>query len=166
MKIKLPPLSVLAAVAVLAAPLAAIASDNPLTHRIGSGQLSGVALNAAAASRTVTIYLADLPSGRNSRGWGKLLFGVQYTYSAASAVTAQFTCSYDGTTYYRRTTRSCSSGTCTLYEQTDSNPVSASQDFEIEYDVRGCAAVKILLAGTGAGAGDLVTTQAVIVAGE
>lgn len=120
--------------------------------------LSGVALNASAGTRTATITIA--------KSWAKLRFGIQFTRSAATSVTSQFTCSYDGTTYYRRTTKACSSGTCTLYEQSDDNPQSTSVNFEIEYDVRGCQKVQILLGGASAGASDLVTTQAVAIVGE
>lgn len=157
----------LSAVIILLLPAAATAATPPTTsHRIGSGMLSGVALNATASTRTVTINLGDLPAGRDGEGWGKLRFGIQHTNSAATTVTAQFTCSYDGTTYYRRTTRSCASGTCSVYEQTDSNAVSGDQDFELEYDIRGCAKIQILLGGASAGASDLVTTEAVVIVGE
>jgi hypothetical protein len=133
----------------------------PSTHvRVvtSAEMLSAVALNAAAGTRTATITIA--------KNWAKLRFALQFTHNAATTVTSQFTCSYDGTTYYRRVTRECASGTCTVYEQSDSLAVTGDVDFELEYDVRGCEKVKLLLGGASAGASDLVTTQAVAITGD
>lgn len=152
---------ILALCAQLCVPALAFAQQAlPTQAELQTGSdLTAVALNdATPANRTVTIKVA--------KRWSKLRLGIQFTHSAATTVDAQFSCSYDGTTYYRRTTRACSSGTCTLYEQTDSNPVAGDVDFEIEFDVRGCKRVQILLSGTSAGAGDLVTTQSILVVGE
>lgn len=120
--------------------------------------LSGVALNAAAATRTITV-----PTGLK---FGKLRVGVAYTYSAATTVTATMTCSMDGTTYYRLMSRSCTLGACDDYKLTDTYTTSAaSQDYMLEYDVRGCNSVKVLFGGAGAGAGDLITVQATAIVG-
>jgi hypothetical protein len=115
--------------------------------------LEGAALNASVGSRTVTIN----PSGT----FTKLNVAVFYTYSAATAVTLTMSCSMDGTNYAGRQTRDISSGAATLSSLVDSKTTSASnQSFMVEYDVRGCEKVKIVLDGTGAGAGDLVNVQA------
>lgn len=119
--------------------------------------LEGVALNATAADRTITVP---------TEGFSKLRVLVFYTYSAATTVTAQVTCSYDGTTYARVTSRAVSSGTATLSLVADEYTTSAADaDFMIEYDVRGCKTVKVLFGGASAGAGDLVDVQAIATAG-
>jgi len=115
----------------------------------------------------VTLHLGELPEARNGRGWAKLRFGIEYTYSAATTVTAQFTCSYDGTTYYRRTTKACSEGACTAYLQSETYTTGgANAAIELEYDIRGCSVVKLLLGGASADGSDLVTTESVVIVGE
>lgn len=134
-----------------------------------SGQLSGVALNAAEATRTVSVDTFRSIQGQGSvAAYSKLRLGIAYTYSAATTVTSAMTCSYDGgTTYYKRQSRSCSSGTCNTFDLTDSNAISAaSETFELEYDIRGCTHVKFVLGGASADGSDLVTTQTVLIVGE
>ena len=120
--------------------------------------LEGVALNAASASdRTITL---------NTKGfWAKLRVSVFFTYTAATTVDAVFTCAYDGVNYAQITSRSISGGTATVSKLTDSHPVSADSDFQLEYDVKGCEFVKVLFSGTGAGGSDTVDVQATTIAG-
>lgn len=127
--------------------------------------LDDVALNVTAASRTITLELGPEQLNKPwAGGWEKLRVGVFFTWAAASTVTAQFTCTKDGTNYTRLTTRSCSAGTCTVYLATDSYTTGgASANFELEYDVRGCRKVKVLFDGASAGATDFVDVQATAV---
>lgn len=130
-----------------------------------SAHLSAVALTAAAANRTVTMTLGDGTNG----AWSLLKFGVQLTDADSSVVNLTLTpsCSYDGTTYYSETTRSCAAGTCTMYIKTDSYPASGSGNIEALYDVRGCATFRVVVDdSSGATAIDTVTTQAVAVVGD
>lgn len=127
--------------------------------------LEGVALNATAATRTITLNIGDA-NGFKAEEFTKIRVSVFFTWAAATTVTAQFSCAEDGTNYARLTTRSCSSGTCTVSLQSDSYATGgASADFSLEYDVRGCQKVKILFGGAGAGATDLVNVQATAIAG-
>jgi hypothetical protein len=129
--------------------------------------LEGVALNVTAASRTITLDLCNLEALNTKRAcYTKLTVHVFYTYSAATTLTGQFTCSVDGTNYTRKVTKSCSSGTCTVYNKSDSYTTSgASINQAWEYDVRGCAKVKVLFGGASADGSDLVNVQAVAIKG-
>lgn len=163
-------LTTIAALAILV-PSGAIAAPAPapkttvsVIPSTATGMLSGAALNAAtAADRTATISISS-----RGTGWSKLRFGIAYTYSAGSTITAQFTCQYTtGGSYYRRTTRNCSSGDCAAFLWTDTHThASASVNFELEYDVRGCASVQLLLGGAGVDGSDLVTTEALLIVGD
>lgn len=128
-------------------------------YRNGSSMnlLSGVALNASAGTRTITL---------ETDGFSKVRVLVNYTYAAATTVTAQFTCSLDGTTYGRLTSRATSSGAATVSAVTETYTTSAASAILVyEYDVRGCAKVQVLYGGASAGASDLVTVQAVAITG-
>jgi hypothetical protein len=128
--------------------------------------LEAVALNGAAATRTITLTLGDSNPG-SAKGWSKLRVSVFYTYSAATTVTAQLSCSQDGTNYAILQTRNCSAGTCTLSDATDSKATgNADRQPMMEFDIRGCQKAKVVFGGAGAGAGDLVNVQAVAIAGE
>jgi hypothetical protein len=130
--------------------------------------LDGVALNdAQAADRTLSVTLTDTNVVTTGRAvYSKLIVTVDFTYAAATTVTAQFTCSLDGTTYGRRTSTSTSAGASTIYAETGTYTTGgASAVLNLEYDVRGCRAVKVLLGGAGAGASDLVDVTWVAVAG-
>lgn len=166
-----------AALALILAPTVAMAappSDSTTEHHyyvVTSGTrtvnlLDGVALNATAATRTITLLTADGVQADNAPGYTKLRVQVDYTWTAASTVTLTPTCSQDGTNYAAPTTRSCSSGTCTLYPQVDSRPVTASENFTVEYDIRGCRSFKVLFGGASAGASDLVTVMATAIVGQ
>jgi len=124
--------------------------------------LAAVALNATASARTITLTKGD--GGLRA---SKLLVGVFYTYSAATTVTAQLSCALDGTNYAIRQTRAISSGTATLSNLTDSKTTgAANHDFMLEFDVRGCEAVKILFGGASADGSDLVNIQATTIVGD
>lgn len=145
--------------AVLLLPSFALArrqgTDPALQYRTDAGSvniLSGVALNAAEANRTIVL---------NTNGWAKLRVAVFFTYSSSSQLTAIFRCSFDGTNYARIQSRKISDGASTLSSFTDVKATSSTnQDFIIEYSVKGCVRSKIVFAGTPAGAGDLITVQA------
>lgn len=136
------------------------------THEFTTGGsrdlLDGVALNAAEASRTLTL---DLTTGDTLSAIGKFskveVF-VSYTYSAATTVTATATRSIDGTLYCRRTTRNTVSGASSVFLQGDTYTTGAADaDFSLEYDVRGLSSLKIVFGGAGADGSDLITVQAV-----
>lgn len=119
--------------------------------------LEGVALNATAATRTVTL---------DTDGFAGLRVLVFYTYSAATTVTAQATCTYDGTNYVRITSRATSAGAGTLSLFADTYTTGAADaDFSIEYGVAGCKRVKVLFGGASADGSDLVDVQAVAYVG-
>jgi len=147
----------LAIALLLACPSAFAAQDTTRVSTINE-ILTGIALNATEADRTMTVC--------HGRNWSKLKVGVDYTNSSATTVTAAPECSYDGTTYFAFTTLSCGSGTCSRFERTDSNAVSGDDEFEFEFDVRGCECTKIVFGGASADGSDLVTTQSVVVVGE
>ena len=122
-------------------------------------QLSGVALNATAATRTLDLTL------RNK--WAKLRVGVDYTNSAATTVTGVLSCSLvSGGTKYTFQTKACSSGTCSHYDRTDSNAVSGDEDFFFEFDIRGCWDASILFGGASADGSDVITTESVALTGQ
>lgn len=125
----------------------------PSTH---SSMLNGVALNAAAATRTSTIAV--------DRSWSTLRYGIAFTRAAATTVDATVSCTYKETAY-QLTTYSCTAGVCTVYERTYSNPQATSANFEMQLATKGCDSLTIVLSGTSAGASDLVTTEAVAVVG-
>lgn len=120
--------------------------------------LDDIALNATAADRTITLTL--------DRKYAKVVIGIDFEHNAATTVTATPTVSYDGSVFFSKTTKSCASGTCTVYQRTDSNPVSGDEEFELEFDVRGLEKLKIVFAGASAGASDTIDVQAVAVVGD
>lgn len=149
----------------LAAPALALEQGH-LTVTPAKLALDGVALNAAAATRTVSATLTNDGETTGNAVYSKWLVTVDFTYTAATTVTAQFTCALDGTTYGRRTSTSTASGASTIYAETGTYTTgAASIILNLEYDVRGCKAVKLLLGGASAGASDLVDVTWVAVAG-
>ena len=157
-------LSTLLATLLFAAP--AMADQGYLTVSKHTLALDGVALNAAAATRTVTATLTHDGASTGRPVYSKLLVVVDFTYAAASTVTDQFTCSLDGTNYGRRTSSSTVLGATTRYaEPATYTTNAASAVLTYEYDVRGCKAVQILFGGASAGASDLVDVTWTAVAG-
>jgi hypothetical protein len=126
--------------------------------------LNQIALNVTAASRTITLSLGNMPAGRPGDGFNKLRVFVFYTYSAATTVTALFSCSLDGTNYGSLLSRSIVSGASTVSVVTDTYTTGgANADLQYEYDVRGCASVQIVFGGASADGSDLVNVQAVAI---
>ena len=121
--------------------------------------LTAVALNAAAGTRTLTFDALE-------QQFSKVRVQVFYTYSAATTVTAAWTCSIDGTNYASDATESCASGTCTHYAKTDTYTTGAANaSISFDFDARTCRKAKVVLGGASAGAGDLVTTDSAGVVG-
>lgn len=165
-------LAVLASFAMASAGLAASPPNTAANHYrlMGSSNtfnlLEGVALNTSAGTRTITLDLADAAKANKVEGFGKIRVAVFFTYAAATTVTAQFTCSLDGTNYGRTTSRSTSAGASTVSLQSDTYTTGAANaNLILEYDVRGCRKAQVLFGGASAGASDLVNVQAVAVAG-
>lgn len=150
---------------ILAAPSLAFAQQAPYSNSVlFDNQLSAVALNASAGTRTITLnnYLGGVPKAQ----FGKARIGIGYTYSAATTVTALFSCSKDGTNYHSVTSRTISGSTATVAVMTDTYTTGgASATIDIEYDIRGCIGVKWVFGGASAGAGDLVTVDVALVTG-
>lgn len=120
--------------------------------------LEGVALNAAAGTRTITLA--------TSRRWPTLKVNVFYTYSAAGTVTMVTSCSIDGTNYATVQSGSIAAGVRTLSDLTDTKTTgAASHNFQVQVGVKGCESVQLLLGGAGAGAGDLVDVQVAAITG-
>lgn len=146
------------------APGASFAAKAPTTNTVrlqASGSfklLDGVALNAAAATRTI-----EVTTGRN---FAKLVLFTDFNRSAATTVTIEPYCSPDGTLYFRLQSRAVASGTGTLSDYTDSNAVSGNEDFYTEYDARSCEKMKFIYAGASADGSDLVTVYGTGVVGD
>lgn len=152
--------------AILAAPTLAMAAPvAPSADAVqADNALSGVALNATAATRTLTASFDWQKT--NLAPYTKWRVSVFYTYSAATTVTAVFSCSQDGTNYASLTSRSISAGASTVSIVTDTYTTSAaSADIMLEYDIQGCRKGKIVFGGASAGSGDLVTVDWVAVVG-
>lgn len=151
--------------AALLAPSLAMAQIAPAAATLDADNaLSGVALNATAATRTVTgVFDAKAAAPSPYTKWRVSVF---FTYAAATTVTAVFSCSTDGTNYASLTSRSISAGASTVSIVTDTYTTgAASADIMLEYDIQGCRKAKVLLGGASAGASDLVTVDWVAVVG-
>lgn len=111
--------------------------------------LNGVAANAAAGSRTITLPV---------HGLSRLVVSVEFTRSAGTAVV--LTPSYsldDGETYARLTSTSVLDGAGTVSTYSDTRTTSASENIGLSYDVAGMDYFKIVFTVTGGGASDLLT---------
>lgn len=120
--------------------------------------LEQVAGNAAVGSRTYTAQL--------DRQYAWLKAKIFYTYSAGSAIVITLSCAGDGnaadssTTYHyaQPTTRSCSSGTCTLYKQSETFATGSASHtdpgIEVTYPVSGCVRAKVVISITSGDAND------------
>lgn len=129
--------------------------------------LEAVALNATAATRTITVPISQVQS-RAGEGFEKLVVGVEFTYAAASTVVLTPTCSMDGgSTYFSETSTAIAAGAGTVSLYTDTYTTGgASASFRLVYDVSSCTHYKIVFSGASAGATDLVDVQAALVVGE
>lgn len=146
------------ALAVVILPSAAWAAAQPADIMQENNALSGVALNAAAALRTVTASF-DIKPGTPAP-YTKWRVSVFFTYGAATTLTSVFSCSQDGTNYASLTSRSISAGASTVSIVTDTYTTGgASADIMLEYDIQGCRKAKVVLGGASAGASDLVTVD-------
>ena len=119
--------------------------------------LDGVALNAAAATRT---YEVDLDGDFSS-----LVVGVYLDRTAATDLVATPSWSNDGgTNYIPFQTQSISSGTVTHSTRTDTTgTISADANLSIELPVQGIHKVRIVFSGTSGGASDLIYVTATAV---
>jgi hypothetical protein len=115
--------------------------------------LDGVALNAAAASRTITLTLNWSFSG--------VIISYQATRDAYTDVTV--TCT-ESLTYpvilASPVTRNCSSGTCERAPIIDVETSSVSHNQTLRYSTEGVFQIVCVFSGTSAGASDLITVQA------
>lgn len=115
--------------------------------------LDAVALNSAAASLTVII-----PTGKKV---SEVEVDLQITTDGGlTAVTATISCNKVGSVYATRTTESCASGTCTLYQKTWTYGPTTGDVISIQYDARTCENVKVIINDAGADAGDTVVLNA------
>jgi len=120
--------------------------------------LEAVALNAAEATRTITIV--------PRRDWAKLRVWVFYTYSAATTVTTAMSCSLDTSQFGTPQTRAVTAGASTLSDLVDTKTTSAAdQDYFFDFDVRGCRTVKLVFGGASADGSDLVNVQVAAITG-
>lgn len=127
------------------------------TSADSANMLSGVALNASEGTRTLELV--------TSKNWSRVKLEILYTYSAATTLTIAPTFSLDGT-YASETSGVTADGIRTLSQLTDTYTTNgASANLIVSYDVSGMQSVKFVFGGAGAGAGDLVTVQAVAVSG-
>jgi uncharacterized protein with beta-barrel porin domain len=129
--------------------------------------LEGVALNATAATRTLTVQVSDVRKTAKD-GYRKLIVVVKHTYSAATTLTATPTCSMDGgTTYASETSTSISAGAGTVSVYSDTYTTGAANSvLRLVYDVSGCTNYKVLFGGASGGAGDLINVQAALMVAE
>jgi hypothetical protein len=120
--------------------------------------LSAVALNATAATRTVTLPVA---------GYSRLTMQIELTRVAATDVQVTCTGSINGGgTYALVTSGTTSSGTGTLSAYHDVFATTTSQNFMTQYDVRGLDKIACVLSGTAAGGTDLVDVYALASVGQ
>lgn len=120
-------------------------------------QLSGVALNASAATRTITIVPAQQ--------YARVLFTVNFTYAAATTVTITPTCTDSAsTTKGSILSGNVASGVSTDVAYTRSVATgSASMNFQWNFGIAGEHTCSFVFAGASAGASDLVTVSATLV---
>jgi len=114
--------------------------------------LSGVASNAAEASRTCEINVEHAES---------ITFVYSLSWVAATAMTAQFYLSPDDkTTYGRVMSVAVSAGAGVSSDYSWSHDVTASDAVAITVDCRNATHIKGIFAATGGGATDLITVVA------
>ena len=162
-------LAILAVLAIsTAAPLTAQAVEQGFTTpRYFGLKLDGVALNATAALRTITVNLTHNGAATGNPAYSKVLLGVFHTFSTATTITVLWTCSQDGVNYATKTSRAIAAGAGTVSLFLDTYPTgSASTEPLFEIDVRGCRALKMLLGGASAGVGDLVDAHVTAIVGK
>jgi hypothetical protein len=122
--------------------------------------LEGVALNAAAATRTLTLS----PEGQ----YVKALILVDLSWTAAADVSITPSASLGDSTVTAPMTVAVTAGdgTITIVDRVDIKAVSADDQFLVEYDIRGMNTLSLVFAGTSGGASDTIDVYATLVAGE
>jgi len=120
--------------------------------------LNGVALNANAGSRTITVT--------PNQQYVRLILTVNFTYGAASTVTVTPKCTDNAlTTAGSITSASVSSGTSTDTVYTRSFATgSASANFQWSFSVLGAYQCTYLLGGASAGSSDTVVVTGTLAA--
>ena len=114
--------------------------------------IDGVAANAAEASRTAVCLVKSA---------SEIGFGISLTWGAATALTVQlFKSADDGNTYQRVPSLDILSGTGTASDYTVSKAVTATDTLWVDTGVGNATHVKIIVAATSGGAGDLITVVA------
>jgi hypothetical protein len=129
--------------------------------------LEGVALNASAALRTITVPIAQVKAAGGD-GFDKLVVAVEFTWAAASTVVLTPTLSIDGgSTYVADTNTVFTAGAGAIAARVDTYTTGgASATFRSTFDVPGCTHYKIVFSGASGGATDLIDVQAVLVGGD
>lgn len=166
-------LAFILALTALSAPTIALGRGAPTTTvvRLSSGGsavlLDGVAMNASAANRTVTVNL-----GSGDASWSKLVFSIDYTDNACTKVEASPSCDLGDGTFTSLVSRNVSAGAAIVSPLVDvlcDDSGTACDDFTylLEYDARGCERFRLILSdgGSSCGASDLVTVYATAVVG-
>jgi hypothetical protein len=102
--------------------------------------LAGVALNAVAASRTVTIEL--------QRQFEQIVAVADLTWGSATTLTITPTLSRDGTNYDPEPVYTASSGTLTMNNLVWSKTVSADDQLVGKLDVSGVENLRLLVGGS------------------
>lgn len=115
--------------------------------------LAGVALNATAGTRTVTLDVSGLSS---------LIWQVDLTRSAVTSLTMTCTASLNaGSSYANENSVAIAAGTATLTTLTWTKTLSASQNELIKLDVSVYDKISCLFGGASAGGSDLVDVYAI-----
>jgi len=136
----------------------------PSAPTTGTNLLEAAELNGTAATLTL-IFDLSLGDANNKAQFAQMKMVVAYTEVAATAVTAVYYCSVDGTTYGQITSRAVGAGAGTLSAYTETVAAATSTVLAV-IDVAGCAKFKVIFDGTGSpGATDLITVQAAATAG-
>lgn len=126
--------------------------------------LSGVALNAAAASRTVDVQMATpgSPAHAPTFAYDSVTFDVQYTFGTATQVNiACFSSNDAGLTYSPIQAQDLTNGADTFTDYLPKKATGgASMSFSFYLPNRNYTNIRVVFSGTGAGAGDLITVKA------
>lgn len=119
--------------------------------------LSGIALNAASGTRTVTLTTAD---------FAQVVWQVNLTRVAAITIVLTCTGSIDGgTTYGNMNSVAVSAGAATLSTLVWTKTVSATTKELVAMDVQALDKIQCVFSGASGGASDLVDVYAIALAG-
>jgi len=143
----------------IAFPAIALATPSSHEARTVGTLLSAVALNATAATRTITL------TEQNMRGFSVAALFIDFNRTAATDVSMTCTGSMDaGTTYFQFQSCDVSAGDCTSTDASWTRTISANDEFIWRVDTMGIPRVQCLFAGTSAGGSDTVTVSAYAIA--